>query len=125
MKSAPHIRFAGQITGVEGYIGNVATGLLAGQNIVRILNETPPLQLPETTMLGALTHYISHAAPKDFQPMKANFGIIPALPKKVKNRQQRKQAYVKRAIADMEESITELDEPYLAEFAIPELIFRQ
>ena len=54
-----------------------------------------------------------------------NFGIIPALPKKVKNRQQRKQAYVKRAIADMEESITELDEPYLAEFAIPELIFRQ
>lgn len=72
--------FAGQITGVEGYIGNVATGLLAGKNIARLLNGSPLLKLPQATMLGALCHYITHAAPKDFQPMKANFGILPPLP---------------------------------------------
>ena len=96
--------FAGQITGVEGYIGNVATGLLAGQNIVRIINETPPLQLPETTMLGALTHYITHATPKDFQPMKANFGILPPLEQNGKKISKRERAALraKRALSDLE-----------------------
>jgi methylenetetrahydrofolate--tRNA-(uracil-5-)-methyltransferase len=96
--------FAGQITGVEGYIGNVATGLLAGQNIVRILNETPPLQLPETTMLGALTHYITHATSKDFQPMKANFGILPPLEQSGKKIGKRERAVLRaeRALSDLE-----------------------
>ncbi len=71
--------FAGQLTGVEGYIGNIATGLLAGQNLARLLSGKSPHQLPQTTMLGALCHYITHAKPKDFQPMKANFGILPPL----------------------------------------------
>jgi methylenetetrahydrofolate--tRNA-(uracil-5-)-methyltransferase len=71
--------FAGQITGVEGYMGNIATGLLAGLNAARLLNGESSLTLPRTTMLGALCHYVTHADLKDFQPMKANFGILPPL----------------------------------------------
>lgn len=95
--------FAGQITGVEGYIGNVATGLLAGQNISRLLSENPPLQLPQSTMLGALCHYITHAAAKDFQPMKANFGILPPLEQRSKKRNKRERAgaYADRALVDL------------------------
>ena len=96
--------FAGQITGVEGYIGNVATGLLAGKNIVHILNGNPPLQLPETTMLGALTHYITAAASKDFQPMKANFGILPPLKQSGKKVGKRERAALRaeRSLFDLE-----------------------
>ena len=104
-------------------MGNVASGLLAAVNLARHLNGKSEWIPPKTTMLGALSHYITHAEPKDFQPMKANFGIIPELPKKIKNRQQRKQAYVMRAISDMEQSLSALDEPYLVEFATPELVF--
>ncbi len=71
--------FAGQITGVEGYMGNIATGLLAGLNAARLAAGKPPLSLPTDTMLGALCHYVTHADMKDFQPMKANFGILPPL----------------------------------------------
>ncbi len=71
--------FAGQITGVEGYMGNIATGLLAGLNAARLLAGQPLLELPRETMLGSLCHYITHASLKDFQPMKANFGILPPL----------------------------------------------
>lgn len=69
--------FAGQITGVEGYMGNAATGLLAGVNAARLIRGQMPVILPTTTMLGALSHYVTHAAAKDFQPMKANFGLLP------------------------------------------------
>lgn len=71
--------FAGQITGVEGYMGNIATGLLAGINMTRLLQNKAPLTLPRETMLGSLCHYITNASLKDFQPMKANFGILPNL----------------------------------------------
>jgi methylenetetrahydrofolate--tRNA-(uracil-5-)-methyltransferase len=70
---------AGQITGVEGYMGNIATGLLAGINAARLLGGQTPLELPRETMLGALCHYVTHADLKDFQPMKSNFGILPPL----------------------------------------------
>ncbi len=69
--------FAGQITGVEGYMGNAATGLVAGINAARYLQGTAPVIFPTGTMLGALTHYVTHADPRDFQPMKANFGLFP------------------------------------------------
>src|SRR5215207_9007981 len=62
--------FAGQITGVEGYMGNIATGLLAGINMTRLLQNKKPLTLPRETMLGSLCHYITNASLKDFQPMK-------------------------------------------------------
>ena len=70
---------AGQITGVEGYLGNIGTGLLAGINAARVAEEEEPLHLPQVTMLGALCHYVSHAEARSFQPMKANFGILPPL----------------------------------------------
>lgn len=90
--------FAGQITGVEGYMGNIATGLLAGINMTRLLNKKPLLTLPRETMLGALCHYITHASLKDFQPMKANFGILPQFEfdKKIGKR-ERGRAYAERA----------------------------
>lgn len=90
--------FAGQITGVEGYMGNIATGLLAGINAAHLLNQQPLLTLPQDTMLGALCHYVTHADLKDFQPMKANFGILPPLDtdKKIGKR-ERGQLYAQRA----------------------------
>ncbi len=69
--------FAGQITGVEGYMGNAATGWLAGVNAARLLKGQLPVILPPTTMLGALCHYVTHAEAGHFQPMKANFGLLP------------------------------------------------
>ncbi|MDX2160624.1 MAG: methylenetetrahydrofolate--tRNA-(uracil(54)-C(5))-methyltransferase (FADH(2)-oxidizing) TrmFO [bacterium] len=96
--------FAGQITGVEGYMGNVATGLVAGLNMARMLQGKPAAILPPTTMLGALCHYVTHADPQHFQPMKANFGILPALEPHVKDKRQRYHAYVERALTDLERS---------------------
>ena len=92
--------FAGQITGVEGYMGNIATGLLAGLNAARLHNKQQPIILPETTMLGALCHYVTHADLKDFQPMKANFGILPSLGVRI-NKRERGKAYAKRALDDL------------------------
>ncbi len=78
-KFRENLLFAGQITGVEGYMGNIATGLLAGINAARVFASKPPFSLPPTTMLGALCHYVTNADMADFQPMKANFGILPPL----------------------------------------------
>ncbi len=90
--------FAGQITGVEGYMGNIATGLLAGINAARLHYHEESITLPQTTMLGALCHYVTHADLKDFQPMKANFGILPSLELTSKiGRRERGQAYADRA----------------------------
>jgi len=90
--------FAGQITGVEGYMGNIATGLLAGLNAARLIGGKTLLTLPHETMLGALCHYITHSDLKDFQPMKANFGILPALVlEKRTGKRERGQLYADRA----------------------------
>ena len=95
--------FAGQITGVEGYMGNIATGLLAGINAAHLLHGEETVVFPETTMLGALTHYITHAAMRDFQPMKANFGILPSLSSTGRmDKRERARLFVERAQADME-----------------------
>lgn len=99
--------FAGQITGVEGYVGNAATGLLAGINAARLLQGQPLVTLPQTTMLGALCHYVTHAEPKDFQPMKANFGLMPPTEKKIRNKRARYQAYADRALQDLENVVDE------------------
>ncbi len=95
--------FAGQITGVEGYLGNIATGLLAGWNAARLRRGQQPLTLPETTLLGALCHYVTHADPKHFQPMKANFGILPPLTRRRMGRRERARALAERALADLDE----------------------
>ena len=103
--------FAGQITGVEGYMGNIATGLLAGINATRLHQQEEPLTLPQTTMLGALCHYITHSDLKDFQPMKANFGILPPLADAAKaGKRERGKLHAERALADLSFTISHLAE---------------
>jgi methylenetetrahydrofolate--tRNA-(uracil-5-)-methyltransferase len=80
LRARPDLLLAGQLTGVEGYLGNVATGLLAGRNLARLANGEPAWQLPAETMLGALVRHVTSADPRHFQPMKANLGLLPALP---------------------------------------------
>lgn len=94
--------FAGQITGTEGYVGSTASGLWAGVNAARAAAGLPARTLPPTTMMGALFHYITHADPADFQPMKANFGLLPDLPNPPRDKRQRYAAHVARAAADLE-----------------------
>jgi methylenetetrahydrofolate--tRNA-(uracil-5-)-methyltransferase len=98
----PPTWFAGQITGTEGYVGSAMSGLVAGLNAARTLRGQPPLAFPPPTMIGALLHYISHAEPRDFQPMKANFGLLPPLEKRVRRKAERYQAYASRALADLQ-----------------------
>ena len=103
--------FAGQITGVEGYMGNIATGLLAGINAVRVYRNEEPITLPPTTMLGALCHYITQSDLKDFQPMKANFGILPPLENTARNgKRERGKMHAERALADLSFTLSRLAE---------------
>ncbi len=109
LKIRPKIFFAGQITGAEGYMGNIATGLLAGQNAARLIHGLEPLSLPPTTMLGALCHYITHSSPADFQPMKANYGILPPLTNAPhKNKRERAMELSHRALADLDSFLKEI-----------------
>lgn len=101
-KGRPDLFFAGQITGVEGYVGNAGVGLLAGLNAARLLRGAAPLVLPPTTVMGALCWYVTHCEPDGFQPMKANFGLLPPLDPPVRHKQQRYQAYASRARQDLE-----------------------
>jgi methylenetetrahydrofolate--tRNA-(uracil-5-)-methyltransferase len=105
--------FGGQITGVEGYMGNVATGLLAGINLARHLHGETLLTLPNTTMLGALSHYVTHAEAKHFQPMKSNFGILPEITPHVKDKRERYRQYVQRGWNDLTATLAEFADPYI------------
>jgi methylenetetrahydrofolate--tRNA-(uracil-5-)-methyltransferase len=102
MQTHPRLFFAGQIAGLEGYAGNVAGGWLAGVNAARQLHGRAPLIPPPETMMGALMHYITHADPDDFQPMKANFGLVPSLGRRVRGKRARREAYAQRALAALE-----------------------
>jgi methylenetetrahydrofolate--tRNA-(uracil-5-)-methyltransferase len=103
--------FAGQITGIEGYVGNIASGLLAGWNAVRVVTGKEPVATPRETMLGSLCHYITHASEKDFQPMKANFGIVPPLTDgKKRNKRQRAEGYAHRSISTLQSWLEEYDD---------------
>jgi methylenetetrahydrofolate--tRNA-(uracil-5-)-methyltransferase len=92
--------FAGQLTGVEGYVESAATGLLAGMNAARLTRGERPVGPPATTMLGALLRYITQADPSAFQPINANFGLLPLLPQSVRERRERNRLLVERALAD-------------------------
>jgi methylenetetrahydrofolate--tRNA-(uracil-5-)-methyltransferase len=83
------------------------SGLVAGLNAVHFFQKTSPLVFPPTTMTGALLHYISHADPKDFQPMKANFGLMPPLAKRVRRKRERYQAYAQRALTDLQSMLAD------------------
>ncbi|MDF1518869.1 MAG: methylenetetrahydrofolate--tRNA-(uracil(54)-C(5))-methyltransferase (FADH(2)-oxidizing) TrmFO [Brevefilum sp.] len=95
---------AGQLSGIEGYAGNIVSGLVVGINAARFIRGLAPLKLPITTMTGALMHYISHAEAKDFQPMKAMFGLLPKPEDdQRRNKKDRYLFYSQRALADLEQ----------------------
>ena len=99
MDAYPDLFFAGQITGVEGYMGNIATGLLAGLNAAQLLAGFHPLALPIETMLGSLCRYITTASLQDFQPMKANYGLLPLVANPSEGKRERAMQYGRRSIA--------------------------
>lgn len=102
-KSRENLYFAGQIIGVEGYMGNIATGLLAGVNMSRQIKRQKPMQMPETTMLGALCRYITISNREAFQPMKANLGLLPPLgDQKIPGRKQRGLMHFERSKNEIE-----------------------
>ena len=104
----PRVLFAGQLTGVEGYTESAATGMLAGINLARLLGGEEPLLPPPTTMLGALYRYLREADPAHFQPMNANFGLLEPLERVVKDKAQRRDLLVQRALAEMDVFATTL-----------------
>jgi methylenetetrahydrofolate--tRNA-(uracil-5-)-methyltransferase len=92
---------AGQLIGTEGYTAATAGGWLAGTNAARLAQGLAPVTLPPTLMCGALFEFISSASPKHFQPMPPNFGILPDLPQRIRNKKERYGAYRDRALADL------------------------
>lgn len=103
LRKAPNLFFAGQITGVEGYMESAASGILAGRNAVRRLRGAASFILPETTICGALSHYAAFGGEGPFQPMGANFGILPAIEPKIRNKQERYAALAERSLKDLDE----------------------
>lgn len=101
--------FAGQMTGVEGYVESAASGLLAGLNAARLAHEKAPLIFPRETAMGALAYYITHTDAKHFQPMNVNFGIIADLPERIRDKKERNEQLAQRALAHVETIKQELD----------------
>ncbi len=104
-KENKNLFFAGQITGVEGYMESASSGLLAGINAYRIFNNLSTITLPEFTMMGSLSRYIADFSVKDFQPMGANFGVLPELINRPRDKAQRGQSYADRALDALKEYI--------------------
>jgi methylenetetrahydrofolate--tRNA-(uracil-5-)-methyltransferase len=94
--------FAGQISGVEGYLESAASGLVAGINAARLAERQPPLIFPATTALGALSHYISCADAAHYQPTNIAFGLLPPLDRDIRDKKQKKAALVRRALDELE-----------------------
>ena len=109
LRDGTPVWFAGQITGVEGYMESAASGIAAGVAVFQVLHGLPAPKFPRETLLGALLGYISDPSVKDFQPMGANFGILPALDVKIRNKQERYMALAQRALKQMEHMKQTLD----------------
>ncbi|MBR7160680.1 MAG: methylenetetrahydrofolate--tRNA-(uracil(54)-C(5))-methyltransferase (FADH(2)-oxidizing) TrmFO, partial [Clostridia bacterium] len=108
LKRDDHIYIAGQLSGVEGYVESAMSGLVSAISI-RLRNEGKQLNLPNTSIIGALTRYISYEN-EDFQPMNANFGILPELEEHIRDKSARKLAYSARAIRDMLEVVSYMED---------------
>ncbi len=104
-KENPNLFFAGQITGVEGYMESASSGIIAGINAANRCKDLPSMNLPETTMMGCLSKYITDTSVKDFQPMGANFGILPELENRPRDKKERGQAYADRSLNDLKSYI--------------------
>jgi methylenetetrahydrofolate--tRNA-(uracil-5-)-methyltransferase len=114
--------FAGQITGTEGYVGSTMGGLIAGINMARLLSGEPLLTLPPTTMSGALLHYITHAEPKHFQPMKANMGLLPEMTDPPRAKVEKNAKLAERAQRDLADYLSQLKfQPIAGEEPVPAL----
>ena len=110
MKNLPGLFVAGQLAGIEGYAGNIASGLIAGKNAARFIRNLPGLDLPLTTMTGALIHYVTHAEIKSFQPMKAIFGLLPKPEDNQKrSKRDRFEFYAQRALKDLNRYLEEMN----------------
>lgn len=108
MREYPNVLFAGQITGVEGYIESAATGILAGRNAARLALGRPPITLPVETMLGALVDYVAAYDGKDFQPMNSNWGIVPPLEERIRDKREKARRMAERAARALE-TVTDLN----------------
>ena len=104
-RKRPTLFFAGQMTGVEGYIESAASGLVAGINAARLAKSEEPIIFPQTTAMGSMAHYITHTSGKHFQPMNVNFGIFPELPERIRDKKERYQAIADRALTDIKEVV--------------------
>ncbi|MZP30524.1 methylenetetrahydrofolate--tRNA-(uracil(54)-C(5))-methyltransferase (FADH(2)-oxidizing) TrmFO [Heliobacterium undosum] len=107
LRKDPSVFFAGQITGVEGYVESAAAGLVAGLNAARLVQGRTPLLFPPETAIGALSAYITTAEAKHFQPMNVTYGLFPPLVEKVKGKRPRQQAHARRALESLERFMAE------------------
>lgn len=99
LKGHDNLYFAGQMTGVEGYVESAASGLVAGINLAHKILDKGEVIFPRETMIGSMAYYISHAKnEKNFQPMNANFGLLPSLEKRIKDKKERYETQAKRAL---------------------------
>lgn len=97
--------FAGQMTGVEGYVESAGSGLVAGLNAARLAKGEEPIVFPRETALGSMAYYITHAEGKHFQPMNANFGLFPELPERIKDKKLRYETLANRALAQLAKTL--------------------
>ena len=107
VKENKNLFFAGQITGVEGYMESAASGIIAGINAANIVLGKKTVVLPDTSMIGALSRYISNPEVKKFQPMGANFGVLPELENRPRDKKERGKAYAERALKDLDNYLCE------------------
>jgi methylenetetrahydrofolate--tRNA-(uracil-5-)-methyltransferase len=110
----PNVLFAGQITGVEGYVESAASGLVAGRNAVRLATGVQPLVFPAQTAHGALCRYITQAEASRFQPMNINFGLLPPLERKIKDKKMKNNLIAERSLASLREFKENFDNNNLA-----------
>jgi methylenetetrahydrofolate--tRNA-(uracil-5-)-methyltransferase len=103
MKSHPHVLFAGQICGVEGYVESIATGLMAGVNAAALAVDREPIPTLRATAFGSLIHYITQADPNNFQPANITFDLLPALETRVRDRKERHRLQCQAALRAFQE----------------------
>jgi methylenetetrahydrofolate--tRNA-(uracil-5-)-methyltransferase len=109
MKEHPDVLFAGQICGVEGYVESIATGMLAGINACALVSGETPVAPPRATALGSLVHYTANADPKKFQPANITFDLLPALEKKIRDRQQRHKMQCELGLVELDQWLSKAD----------------
>jgi methylenetetrahydrofolate--tRNA-(uracil-5-)-methyltransferase len=109
MKAHPRVLFAGQICGVEGYVESIATGLMAGMQACALMTGGELVAAPRATAFGSLTHYITHANPKNFQPANITFDLLPALEKKIRDRKERHRMQCELALSEFDSWLERVD----------------